>query len=81
VNLDAHVFSCFDKKCRPTGDVIDLWAAIKGLLLRAAALDLVHTFVLEPPRRAGTEKRSGSERLPVFAPKICPARDGRRCAP
>jgi transposase len=59
VNLDDNVFQCFDKRCGHKGDVIDLWAAVKGLSLRAAALDLVHTFGLEPAPRTGTEKRNG----------------------
>jgi transposase len=59
VNLDANVFQCFDKKCGQKGDVIDLWAAAKGLSLREAALDLVRTFGLEPAPRGGTEKRHG----------------------
>jgi DNA primase len=59
VNLDDNVFQCFDKKCGQQGDVIDLWAAVKGLSLRAAALDLVNTFGLEPAPRGGTEKRNG----------------------
>jgi hypothetical protein len=61
-NLDAHVFQCFDKTCGQKGDVIDPWAAVKVLSLRAAALDLVHTFGLEPAPRPGTEKRHGYER-------------------
>ena len=59
VNLDANVFQCFDKKCAKKGDVIDLWASVKGLSLREAALDLVHTFGLEPAPGNGTEKRNG----------------------
>jgi transposase len=59
VNLDANVFQCFDPKCGQRGDVIDLWAALHGLALRAAALELVHTFGLEPAPRNGTEKRNG----------------------
>ena len=59
VNLDANVFQCFEAQCRQKGDVIDLWAAVHGLTLRAAALDLVRTFGLEPVRRTGTEKRNG----------------------
>jgi transposase len=58
VNLDDNVFQCFDKKCAQKGDVIDLWANVKGLSLREAALDLVHTFGLEPAPRNGTEKRN-----------------------
>jgi transposase len=59
VNLDEHVFQCFDPKCGQKGDVIDLWAAAHGLPLRAAALDLVRTFGLEPAPPSGTEKRNG----------------------
>ena len=55
VNLDDNVFHCFDKRCEQKGDVIDLWAALHHLELRAAAIDLVQTFNLEPA--CGTEKR------------------------
>ena len=41
------------------GDVIDLWAALYGMTLRAAALDLIRTFGLEPAPAARTEKRNG----------------------
>jgi transposase len=58
VNLDDNVFQCFDKSCGRRGDVIDLWAAVHGVPLRQAALDLVQTFGLEPAPR-GTEKRNG----------------------
>ena len=44
-----------DTACQKKGDVIDLWAALHHQNLRAAALDLVRTFDLEP----GTEKRKG----------------------
>jgi transposase len=59
VNLDENVFHCFDKQCGRKGDVIDLWAALHGTDLRAAALDLARTFHLEPVPRAGTGKRNG----------------------
>jgi transposase len=59
VNLDDNVFQCFDKHCGKKGDVIDLWACVQGLSLRAAALDLVRTFGLEPAPQHGTEKRNG----------------------
>jgi hypothetical protein len=58
VHLGDNVFQCFDAACGQKGDVIDLWAAVHGLSLRDAALDLVHTFALEPAP-AGTEKRNG----------------------
>jgi hypothetical protein len=59
VNLDEHVFQCFEAKCGKKGDVIDLWSALHGLTLREAALDLVRTFGLEPAPQGGTEKRNG----------------------
>jgi transposase len=48
VHLDDHVFHCFDPACHKQGDVIDLWASVKTMSLREAALDLVRTFNLEP---------------------------------
>jgi transposase len=58
VNLEANVFQCFDKQCGQQGDVIDLWAALHGLSLREAALELVRTFGLEPSSHPATEKRN-----------------------
>jgi hypothetical protein len=58
VNLDDNVFQCFGASCQKKGDVIDLWAALHHQDLRQAALDLVHTFALEPaPTKP--EKRKG----------------------
>jgi hypothetical protein len=48
VNLDQNVSHCFDASCGKKGDVIDLWASVNGMSLRQAAIDLVHTFQLEP---------------------------------
>src|SRR5713226_5413599 len=59
VSLEEDVFQCFAKECGAKGDVIDLWAAVRQLSLREAALDLVRTFDLEPVPRPGTEKRNG----------------------
>jgi transposase len=59
VNLSDNVFTCFDSRCGKQGDVIDLWAALHQLELRAAALDLVRTFGLEPAPPHRTEKRDG----------------------
>ena len=55
--LPDNVFHCFDATCGKQGDVSDLWASVKGMSLREAALDLVRTFNLEPAPR--TEKRQG----------------------
>jgi transposase len=57
VHLEENVFQCFHAKCAIKGDVIDLWAAVKGLKLRDAALQLVTLFHLEPA--PATEKRHG----------------------
>jgi transposase len=48
VNLDTNQYQCFEARCASRGDVIDLWAALTQRDLRAAALDLVQTFHLEP---------------------------------
>jgi transposase len=59
VNLGEGVFCCFDSRCGKQGDVIDLWAAVRQMSPREAALDLVRTFELEPAPRTATEKRHG----------------------
>ena len=48
VNLDDNVFQCFDKGCGPKGDVHRPVGGLAPSSLRAAALDLVQTFHLEP---------------------------------
>jgi len=48
---------CFDPACQQRGGVIDLWASVKAMSLRQAALDLVRTFNLEPTPAA--EQRRG----------------------
>ena len=57
VQLQENVFQCFDPTCGIQGDVIDLWAAVQGLTLRQAAVQLVALFNLEPA--PATEKRHG----------------------
>jgi hypothetical protein len=57
VHLEENVFQCFHAKCAIKGDVIDLWAAVHGLKLRDAALELVTIFNLEAA--PATEKRHG----------------------
>jgi hypothetical protein len=59
VNFTDNVFQCFDAACAKRGDVIDLWASVKAMSLREAAIDLVRTFHLEPAPPKGTEKRHG----------------------
>ena len=59
VNLETNAYQCFDARCASQGDVIDLWAALHQRDLRAAALDLMHVFALEPAPTSGTEKRNG----------------------
>lgn len=59
VNLETNVYQCFDAKCASHGDVIDLWAALHQRDVRAAALDLVNVFGLEPCPASEPEKRNG----------------------
>jgi transposase len=46
VNLQRNVFQCFHPPCGAHGNVLDLWAAVRKLPLREAALDLKNTFNL-----------------------------------
>ena len=57
VNLADNVFQGFDAACQKKGDVIDLWASLKAMSVREAAIDIVNTFHLEPSPRSATEKR------------------------
>jgi transposase len=59
VNLSENAFCCFDSRCGKKGDAIDLWAAVRQMSLREAALDLARTFQLEPAPPKATEKRHG----------------------
>ena len=57
VNLEQNMFQCFDTRCEAKGDAIDLWAALHKKDVRAAALELVQTFHLEPAPRTPTPHR------------------------
>jgi transposase len=56
-HLGENVFHCHHAACGKKGAVLDLWAAVQGMSLRDAALDLVETFALE--LAPATEKRNG----------------------
>src|SRR5262245_51270613 len=55
--LKCNFLAGFEAQSDSQGDVIDLWSALHQLSLREAALDLMHTFDLEPT--PATEKRHG----------------------
>jgi transposase len=46
VHLGKHLFQCFEASCAVSGNVLDLWAAVRHLPLYEAALDLAATFHL-----------------------------------
>jgi transposase len=50
VHLGKNVFQCFQAECGVHGNVLDLWAAVKGLPLYEAALHLAETFRLRRNR-------------------------------
>jgi hypothetical protein len=50
VHLGKNVFPCFQAACGVQGNVLDLWAAVRGLPLYEAALDLAATFHLHRTR-------------------------------
>ena len=55
VHLGKSVFRCLNPSCAAHGNVLDLWAAVRGMELREAAIDLAQTFHLQlaptPKRR------------------------------
>lgn len=46
VNLNKHIFKCFNAECGVQGNVLDLWGAVHRLPLYEAALHLAETFGL-----------------------------------
>jgi len=59
VHLEKNVFQCFQAECGAHGNVLDLWAAVHGLSLYEAALQLADTFGL---RRNREEEPVGGTR-------------------
>jgi DNA primase len=47
VHLARQVYHCFT--CRGHGNALDLWAAVRGLPIYQAALDLCRITKLQPP--------------------------------
>jgi DNA primase len=56
VNLKKNVFQCFDPSGNAHGNVLDFWAALRGLPLVEAARQLAATFHLSSS--PDTEKRN-----------------------
>ena len=47
VHLARQVYHCF--ACRSRGNALDLWAAVRGLPIHQAALDICYVTNLDPP--------------------------------
>lgn len=60
VHRSRQVYHCF--ACRSQGNALDLWAAVRGLSLHQAALDLCQLTNLDPPWLP--ESRTPSPRQP-----------------
>jgi transposase len=58
VNLQKNVFRCFHRECGKQGNVLDLWAAVRGVPLYEAAQQLAEAFGIELAAPPGTEKRN-----------------------
>jgi transposase InsO family protein len=70
VNLPRGVFRCFHPQCGAQGNALDLWAAVHGLPIREAALQLQET----PPLK--NNKPPNREEEPVLLQSLSPtARD------
>jgi transposase len=64
VNLDKQAFRCFYPACAAHGNALDLWAAVRGLSLREAGIDMVTTFHLDPARPRNREEEPVKEPVP-----------------
>ena len=73
VNLDKQAFRCFYPACEAHGNALDLWAAVRGLSLREAGLDMVTTFHLHPAGLPNREEEPVKE--PVRKPRKRSAKD------
>jgi DNA primase len=58
VHLARQIYHCF--ACRSHGNALDLWAAVRGLTLHHASLDLCHFLGLDPPWLPATRFTSPS---------------------
>jgi transposase len=58
VHLGKNICQCFQADCAVHGNILDLWAAVRGLPLYEAALDLAATFQL--PRHREEEPVEGT---------------------
>lgn len=79
VNLHLQAFQCFHADCQAHGNVLDLWAALRGTSLRDAGKEIVATFhlppatppnreeepVKEPVRKSGNATRTRRTALPT----------------
>jgi hypothetical protein len=61
VNLDKQAFRCFYPACGAHGNVLDLWAAVRGLTLREAGVDMLTTFHLDAASTANREEEPVKE--------------------
>jgi DNA primase len=66
VHLARQVYHCF--ACRSRGNPLDLWAAIRGLSIHQAALDLCHVTNLDPPRLSASRLIPTLRGVPSLAP-------------
>lgn len=72
VNLKKNVYRCFHSGCSQ-GNVLDFWAALKGVPLLPATHDLAHTFSLEtqriqPPQPHKIPPKENPEKSGVITP-------------
>jgi transposase len=61
VNLHLQAFQCFHADCQAHGNVLDLWAALRGLSLRDAGKEIVATFHLPPATPPNREEEPVKE--------------------
>ncbi len=69
VHLTRQLYHCF--ACRSCGNALDLWAAVYGLSIHQAAVDLCRVANLDPPRLTASHTlstRCQLREVPFHAP-------------
>jgi len=80
VHARKNIFRCFHAECGASGNVLDLWAAVRQLPLPEAARDLAVTFNLDVAELALSPRRIGIREEEPVSPSSSPLESGPRFA-
>lgn len=80
VHVRKNIFRCFHAECGASGNVLDLWAAVRRLPLPEAARDLAVTFNLDVAELALSPRRMGIREEEPVPPLSSPLESALRFA-